>query len=370
MSKDSPSCPAPRPGLVDIAPYRGGTSKAPGRPGAYKLSANETPLGPSPKAVAAFVAASDSLALYPDGRATALRAAIAEVHGIEADRIVCGGDGSDQLLGLLAQAYAAAGEEVIYSEHGFLIYKLVAQANEAVPVSVPEKNLCADVDGILAAVNPRTKIVFLANPNNPTGSYLPEPELWRLRTGLPDSVLLVLDAAYAEYVTEADYEPGIKLVQAYDNVVMTRTFSKIYGLAALRLGWAYCPPAIADILNRIRGPFNVSTPAMLAGAAAMRDIDFTEAAAAHNKCWRGWLAQEISALGFKVMPSAGNFVLIQFPGGADQAAEADQFLLDKGLILRRVAAYGLPDCLRLSVGSEAANTAVVAALKQFVEGAG
>ncbi len=361
--------PTPQTGILEIAPYVGGRETAEGVERVFKLSANETPLGPSPKAVAAFQEAGAALERYPDGSALPLRRAIAARFGLNADRIVCGA-GSDELLHLLAQAYLGPGDEAIASEHGFLVYPIVTQAAGARIVKVAETDFTASVDAFLAAQTDATRIVFLANPNNPTGTYLPADEVRRLRAGLRDDVLLVLDAAYAEYVRRNDYEAGIELVATHDNVVMTRTFSKIYGLAALRLGWAYCPEAVADVLNRIRGPFNVNTPAMAAGVAAMEDQAHVDAAAEHNATWSAWLTEEIEALGLTVVPPAANFLSIRFPDeDGKRAADADRFLVDRGLILRQIGAYGMPDFLRLTVGSEEANRLVVDALKEFM-GAG
>jgi histidinol-phosphate aminotransferase len=343
-----------------------GESKVPGGLKPIKLSSNETPLGPSPKAVEAFRAAAGELALYPDGQSTHLRQAIARRYGLDPARIVCGA-GSDELLTMIAHAYLGPGDEGLYTQHGFLVYRIAILAAGATPVVAPETNLTADVDAILAKVTPRTKVVFLANPNNPTGTYLPIGDVRRLREALPGHVVLVLDGAYAEYVRRNDYEAGIELVATTSNTVMTRTFSKIYGLAALRIGWAYCPPGIADALNRIRGPFNMSSPSILAGAAAMEDVAHTEAAAVHNETWLPWLTAELAKLGLSVTPSVANFVLIHFPkDGAKTAAACDAFLKSRAIILRRVVSYGLPDCLRLTVGSENENQAVIAALGEFM----
>jgi histidinol-phosphate aminotransferase len=332
----------------------------------HKLSSNESALGASPKAVAAFASAASSLKLYPDGSATELREAIAARYGLKPDRIVCGA-GSDELLQLLAHAYLSPGDEAIYSQFGFLVYPIAIMANGAAAVVAPERNYTASVDEILKRVTEKTRIVFLANPNNPTGTYLSFSEVKRLHAGLPKRVLLVLDAAYAEYVRRNDYESGIELVSTFDNVVMTRTFSKIYGLAGLRLGWAYCPAHVADSLNRIRGPFNVSAPALAAGAAAVADQASVETAFAHNQKWLPWLSREIEALGLEVTPSAGNFLLVHFPSDAAHSAPvADEFLVSRGLVLRRMEAYGLPGALRLTVGTEAANRAIVLALKEFL----
>jgi histidinol-phosphate aminotransferase len=262
------------------------------------------------------------------------------------------------------------GDEAIYTDHGFLMYPIYTLQTGAKPIVAPEKNHTTDVDAILAAVTPRTKLVFIANPNNPTGSYLPLAEIRRLRAGLPSRALLVLDAAYSEYVRRNDYEAGIELVATNDNVVMTRTFSKIHGLAALRLGWMYAPAAVVDAVNRIRGPFNVSTPAMLAGAASLADSGHLERSATHNEKWRAWLEENIRKLGLEVTPSVANFILIHFPEKGKTAAEADAFLLKRGLVLRQVGAYNLPNALRMTVGTEEANRLVVSALSEFINGAG
>lgn len=357
--------PVPRPGILDIEAYVPGLSSVPGGMKPIKLSSNETPLGPSPKAIEAFRAEATHLERYPDGSATALRKAIAKRYGLDADRIVCGA-GSDELLSLLAHAYIGPGDEGIFTEHGFLVYRIAILANGGTPVVVRETNLKTDVDAILAAVTDKTRIVFIANPNNPTGTYIPIEEVRRLRAKLPSRVLLVLDAAYCEYVRRNDYEAGIELVATTTNTVMTRTFSKIHGLAALRIGWAYCPEAIASVLNRIRGPFNLSSAGIAAGVAAIEDRAHEEKAAAHNELWAPWLTTEIEKLGLKVTPTVANFLLIHFPADPARGAVAcDTFLQGKAIILRRVAAYGLPDCLRLTVGTEAENKAVVAALAEF-----
>jgi histidinol-phosphate aminotransferase len=358
--------PIPKPGILGIHPYVPGKS-GPKTGKVYKLSSNESPLGASPKAIAAYEnAVAQNLALYPDPGATKLREAIAKRYHLNAANIVCGGTGSDELLQMLAHAYLGLGDEAIYSQYGFLVYPIAIATNGATAVVAPEQDYQSDVNAILARVTASTKIVFLANPNNPTGTYLSASEVSRLHAGLPSTVLLVLDAAYAEYVLANDYDAGIALVENSANVVMTRTFSKIYGLAGVRIGWAYCPPAIADVLNRIRGPFNVSTPAIAAGTAAMEDTEFIDKAVAHNSEWLTWLTAEIRVLGLMVTPSVGNFILIHFES-VEKAAAADAFLVSRGLILRRVEAYGLPKSLRLSVGSEEANRAVVAALSEFLK---
>ncbi|MEM8743632.1 MAG: histidinol-phosphate transaminase, partial [Pseudomonadota bacterium] len=341
--------PEPRPGILDISPYVPGESGLKGDAPVIKLSSNETPLGPSKAAMAAFQEAVDH-ALYPDGSARELREAIATSYGLNPEHIVCGA-GSDELLALLAQAYLGPGDEAIYTEHGFLVYRIVILANGATPVIAPETNARTDVDAILAKVTDKTKMVFVANPNNPTGTYLPYDELQRLRKGLPENVLLVIDAAYAEYVRRNDYEAGIELVSSTENTVMTRTFSKIHGLAALRLGWCYAPGPIADVLNRIRGPFNVSAPAIAAGVAALKDPAHAAKAADHNEQWLAWLTDEIGALGLDVTPSVANFLLVHFPDeDGKRASDADEALKAERIILRRVTGYGFPNALRLSVG--------------------
>jgi len=358
--------PQPRPGVLDISPYVPGTSSAPGVAKVFKLSSNETPLGPSQNAIAAYREAGEHLEDYPDGSASALREAIGEAFGLDPDRIVCGA-GSDDLLNLIARAYLTDGDEAIHTTHGFLVYPIATLGTGAKPVVAPEKNFTADVDAILGAVTRRTKVVFLANPNNPTGTYIPFDEVKRLHSGLPPYVVLVLDAAYAEYVQRNDYESGIELVATSENVVMCRTFSKIYGLAALRLGWMYGPAHIVDVINRVRGPFNVNAPAIAAGVAAIRDTAHVERSREHNTRWLAWLIEEIRKLGLQVTPSVANFVLIHFPDTKGKTAkEADAFLTARGLILRQVGVYKLPNALRMTVGTEEANQLVVQALSEFL----
>jgi histidinol-phosphate aminotransferase len=357
--------PQPRPGVLDIAAYLPGDDRSRAAR-VFKLSSNETPLGPSPLAVEAYRAAADRLHVYPEGSALILREAIARASGLNPDRIVCG-NGSDELLTLLAQTYLSPGDEAIFTEHGFLIYRIAILAAGATPVVAPETEHTANVDAILAAVTAKTRLVYLANPNNPTGTYLPFNEVKRLHAGLPGNVLLVLDAAYAEYVRRNDYASGVELAGEAQNVVMTRTFSKIFGLANLRIGWAYGPASVVDALNRTRGPFNVTGPALAAGTAAVADRAHMERAVAHNAEWLAWLTEQVAALGLKVTPSVGNFLLIHFPEDKRLGAgAADTFLRDRGLVLRRVAGYGLPNALRVTVGSAEANGAFVAALGDFM----
>lgn len=360
----SPARPAPNKGILDIAPYKPGKSHS--KPGmkVAKLSSNETPLGASPLASKAFIESAALLHRYPESGVPRLCKAIAEIHKLDAEKIVCGA-GSDELIGLLMHAYAGAGDDIVISQYGFLMYRIYAQACGVNTIFAPEKNLRADVDAMLAAVTPNTKIVFIANPNNPTGSYISKAEMEKLHKGLPPHVLLVLDDAYAEYVETPDYSDGHELVETSDNVVMLRTFSKIYGLSALRLGWAYAPPHVVDVLHRVREPFNVSYPAMETGIAAVRDVEFMKKTLAFNRQWLKWLTDEIATLGLTVHPSLTNFVLVKFKDAA-QAAAANQFLMERGLIVRDVLPYGLPEHLRISIGLEEENKALIAALKDFL----
>lgn len=358
--------PAPGPGIADIAPYTDSDSRAPDTAHWLRLSSNESAHGPSPLAVEAYHAAADTLRRYPDSAAVALRKEIAAAHGIAAERIVCG-DGSDELLSLIAAAYLREGDEAVITQYGFLVYAIAIKTNGAVARVAPDRDLTADTDAILAAVTPRTRIVFLANPNNPTGTYLPADEIGRLHKGLPGHVLLVLDAAYAEYVRAPDYDPGKALVTHAQNVVMTRTFSKAYGLAGLRVGWAYCPAAVADVLNRIRGPFNVNASAQAAARAALQDTEHLERAVRGNEAERARLARELTGLDLAVTPSATNFMLVHFASPA-QADAADSFLRSRQILLRRMAGYGLPKALRLTVGLAAENGRVIAALGEFLNG--
>lgn len=367
MTASLSSRPQPRPGILDIAAYVGGKSTAHGVSKVYKLSSNESPLGANPKAIEAYRGVADTLELYPDGSATALREAIGKAYGLAPDRIVCG-CGSDEILHLLAQAYLGPGDEGLYPQYGFLVYPIAIKSFGATPVTAPETDHTVNVDAMLAAVTDKTRIVFLANPSNPTGTYIPFDEVKRLHKGLPSNVLLVLDAAYAEYVRANDYEAGLELVASSENVVMTRTFSKIHGLASLRIGWAYGPDHVIDVLNRIRGPFNLSAAAIAAGTASISDRSFIETAVDFNTEWLAKVTDEIRALGLTVTPSVTNFVLIHFPTEPGKtAADADAFLQSKGVIVRRLEAYGLPNALRMTIGTPEANAAAIAALKEFVK---
>lgn len=359
------TAPVPQPGVLNITPYKGGESAVEGVTEVRKLSSNESPLGPSPKAMQVYETLAKNLHRYPDGAVDGLRKALAKHYGLEADRIICS-NGSDELIGLLCGAYVGPGDEVLFNRHGFAMYPISTLARGATPVMAEENDYTVSVDTLLAAVSPRTKLVFLANPNNPTGTYLPASEVKRLRAGLPAHVLLVIDAAYAEYVTRNDYDAGAEMVRHADNVIMLRTFSKIYGLAGLRVGWAYAPAEVVDVLNRVRGPFNVNLVAQAVAVAALADVAWTDKARAHNDLWLPRMTAELKKLGLDCVPSVGNFLLIRFPAAPKHAAAADKFLQSKGLILRGVAGYGLGDFLRLTIGTEAENLAVLAALKEFL----
>lgn len=359
------NAPVPQSGILDIKPYVGGVSDVRGATRIIKLSSNETPIGPSPRAIEAYRAAAEKIGRYPDGESQSLRQALATHYDIDVDRVICG-NGSDELIGLLAQAYVGPGDEVIYSQYGFLMYPIAAKANGAKPIAVPEKNQTADIDAILKAVTPRTRLVFLANPNNPTGTYLSNSEVERLCAALPSNIVLVIDAAYAEYVNRNDYTPGFDLVQQYPNVVMTRTFSKIYGLAGLRVGWAYASQDICHVLNRIRGAFNVNLPAQAAAIAALADIAHVDAARTHNDIWLPWLSLELGKLGLQVTPSVGNFILVKFGTAPKDSKSANAFLMARGLILRAMEAYHLPDSLRITIGTEEENRLLLQAIMEFL----
>jgi histidinol-phosphate aminotransferase len=357
--------PEPQKYVLAVEPYQGGESALPGFPNPIKLASNENPLGSSPKAKQAYRSAAEKLWLYPDGAATALREAIGRRYGLDPERIACAA-GSDEIFQLLVRAYLAPGDEVVQNEHAFSIYRIFSSVAGAVVRSGKDaSDLNADVDSMLAEMSPKTKLVFLANPNNPTGAYLPFDEVRRLHAGMPPQALLVLDAAYAEYVRRNDYAAGIELVSQSENVIMTRTFSKIHGLAALRLGWAYGPAQVIDALNRVRLPFNVPTPALLAGIAAIEDPVFVEASADHNERELARVDAALRAAGLKVTPSVANFVLAHFPAEKGAPA-ADAFLRSRGIIVRRMEGYGLPNALRISIGSASQNDALISALAEFM----
>jgi histidinol-phosphate aminotransferase len=362
MSEAHPTI-RPQPGILDIARYQGGESRLAGRSSVLKLSSNENPFGPGPKAVAVFRKAAETLHLYPDSGHARLRAAIAEVQRLDASRIVCGA-GSDEIIVFLTQAYAGPGREVIHTEHGFGMYRISALAAGATPVQVAECERTTDVDAILAACSERTALVFIANPNNPTGTMIPASEVARLAAGLPRQALLVLDGAYAEYVPDFDGHAG--LVDARDNVVMTRTFSKIYGLGGLRVGWGYGPAHVVEALDRVRGPFNLGTPQLAAAEAAVRDTAYTARCRAETLRLRERLAADLAGLGVPSDPSAANFILARFRDRGEAEA-CDAALRDRGIIVRRVAGYNLPHCLRISIGDAEACRAVAEAVAEFVK---
>ena len=365
--------PAPqmKPWVAGIHAYVPGKANLDARPIVAKLSSNENPFGPSPKAVAAMTAVLGSSHLYPDPASTALREALAARHGIEADRIICG-TGSDELLHLVAGAFAGPGDEVLYVRHGFAVYDIAARRVGATPVVAPDTDWTCDVDAVLAAVTPHTRVVFLANPNNPTGTLIPASEVRRLHAGLPADCVFALDAAYAEFA-EGEYEDGIAMVRAFPNVIALRTFSKIYGLAAQRIGWAYAQEPLIDAMHRIRAPFNVPTTGQAGAIAALGDEDWVEKTRSHTIRWREWLAGEINALGnagLRAVPSAANFVLVEFPEtGAVTAAAANAALLHDGIIARYLAVQAMPNCIRISIGTEAETRAAAASLRRFVEAA-
>ena len=362
--------PVPNPGILDIAPYIGGEARAEVATRLIRLASNEGAFGPSPKAMAAYKALAGDVHRYPDGGSSALRDGLGRHFGLDPARIVCS-SGSDEVLQLLARCYAGPDTEVLHSRHGFLIYPIAAKSVGATPVAAPERNLTADVDALLSKVTDRTRILYLANPNNPTGSYLPRSEVARLHAGLPPHVLLVIDAAYAEYITEEDYSDGTELAERFDNVVVTRTFSKIFALGGLRLGWAYCPPAVADVLNRVRGPFNVSSAAQAAGLAALDDTEFVRKSRDHNTACRAWFTEAVRGLGLTVHPSVGNFVLVSFAGQTGEKSNAEAarlFLKSRGILVRQMGAYSLPDCLRMTIGLQDEMEEVVKALGEWVGG--
>ena len=355
---------APQPGIMEIDLYQGGAAHVAGLENVVKLSSNENPLGPSPAAVEAYRRAAYDLHRYPSSDHHALRTAIGDVFGLDAERIICGA-GSDEVIAFLCQAYAGPGTEVVHTEHGFAMYRISALAAGATPVEVPERERVTDVDAILAACTDATRLVFIANPNNPTGTMIGLAEIERLAEGLPPQALLVLDGAYAEYVE--GYDGGAELVDRRDNVVMTRTFSKLYGLGGLRIGWGYGPGHVIDVLNRVRGPFNLSQAALAAAEAAIRDRAYTDHCRAENARWRTWLADALAEIGVPSDVSCANFVLARFANQAEAEA-CDDHLKTQGLIVRRVAGYNLPQCLRITVGDESACRRVVHAVRQFKGG--
>lgn len=351
--------------IYDIKPYIGGESKSDAGGEVIKLSSNEGAFGASPKAVLAAQEAAKNMHLYPDGGCTALRQVLAAQNNISVDNIVCGA-GSDEIISFLCHSYVGEGENIVHSQHGFLMYAIYAKTAGGEAIAAPEKNLTADVDALLNAVNDKTKILFLANPNNPTGSYLKRDEVLRLHGGLPKDVILVLDAAYAEYVDDPEYTSGHDLVETHDNIVVTRTFSKLYALGGLRVGWGHCPAAIADVLNRARGPFNVSSIAQSAAIAALEDEAFTHKSLAHNKQCLVWFSKALQDLGLTVYPSAANFILVDF-GDESRAENTRLALKAKGILVRQVGSYGLPTCLRITIGTDAQMKLVIQGIKDYIK---
>ena len=358
--------PTPNKAIKNLKPYVPGKSSAPRGVRLFKLSANETPLGPSKKAVKAFAEVASRLHDYPDGNATKLRDAIARSQKIKAKNIVCG-CGSDELISLICKAYLGPGDEAIYTQYGFLMYKISIITAGGKPVVAKEKDFRADVDQILKCVTKKTKIVFIANPNNPTGTYISINELKKLRQKLNKKILLVIDAAYAEYVNRNDYQAGDELVTKNNNVVVTRTFSKIHGLAGLRVGWMHAPENVIDIVNRIRPPFNVNSAAAAAATAAINDKNTIQKAVQHNQKWITWTSEEIKKLGLKVTPSVANFILIHFDKGQKNAKNADRFLTKNGFVLRALEPYGLKNALRMTIGTKEANIGAVKTLRRFMK---
>lgn len=355
----------PRPYILDTFPYVAGADSIPGFENPVKLSSNESPLGPSPKAIRAYEKTAGGLARYPDSACSELRRALATYHKLAPERIICT-NGSEQLIDMLARAYSGPGDEIIFTQYAFIAYRIAALANGATPVAAAETDFRADVDAILSKVTDNTRIVFIANPNNPTGTYLGKEQVYRLRESLPQHILLVIDAAYSEYVDKPDYSCGHELALEPDgNCVILHTFSKLYGLAALRIGWAVAAPEIIDVLNRINGVFNVSRPAQAAAIAGLQDPTHTNKAKRHNDKWRPWLTDKLEQSGLRVTPGLGNFLLVHFDD-AVQSRAADAHLRRQGIIVRSVAGYGLPQCLRISVGLAHENRSLAAALHTFL----
>ena len=360
----TPAGPVPKPGILDIAPYVGGKSAIAGIAEPMKLSSNENALGAGEKAREAFAGALKTIHMYPDGRATKLRHAVAHHHGLEPERLIFG-NGSDEVFALLNQTYLTPGDNIVTGQYGFLAYRISAKACEAQVKLAPEPNYKAEVDALLEQVDERTKIVYVSNPSNPTGSYNTGEEIRRLHAALPAHIVLVVDEAYAEFVTEADWETAFPLARDAANIVVTRTFSKIHGLGGLRIGFGYAPLAVAEAVDRIRLPFNVSVPGLEAATAALDDEAHQQASRDLVQTWRPRLTQAIRGFGFDVLPSAGNFVLVKFTHETRTAAAANDYLNSKGIIVRPVGGYGLPDCLRITVGTEDQNRAVIDALSEF-----
>ena len=355
----------PQPGIMDIELYVGGKATVKGVSDVVKLSSNENPYGCSDAAKQAHAKSGQNLNRYPATDHADLRSVIGETHKLDANRIICG-VGSDEILQFIAQCYAGPGDEVIYTEHGFSMYPILALAVGAKPVKVAERERVVDVDAILAACTKKTKIVFIANPANPTGTMVGGNEMARLADSLPDGCVLVQDGAYAEFVE--GFDGGASLIETRDNVIMTRTFSKIYGLGGLRIGWGYGPREMIDVLNRVRQPFNLSSVQMAVAEAAMLDQAFVAKCRADNARLRAWLAEALAELGVPSDTSCANFILARFVDQAEAEA-CDDYLKSQGLLVRRVTGYGLPNCLRITVGDESSCRRVAHAVGQFKGGA-
>lgn len=363
--------PQPKDWILGISPYVPGKAASDDGRKLIKLSANESPLGTSPRAREAFMAATADLATYPDPGAAALRRAIAAQHDLDPARVIYG-TGSDELLHLASSAYAGPGDEVLYVRFGFSVYDIAARRVGATPVIAPDKAYATDVDALLACVTDKTRVVYLANPNNPTGTFSTREEIARLHAALPGDVLLVIDQAYAEYLAPEDDDGAMDLARNAANVFVTRTFSKIFGLAAERIGWGYASAEVIDALHRIRAPFNVTTAGQAAAIAAIGDVEWVEASRAHNHQWRAWLAAEIEALGnhgLKAVPSQANFLLILFEGklGAETAYKG---LMDAGYATRWLPGQGLPQALRITIGTEDQTREIARLLRNMAEGRG
>ena len=362
--------PAPKEWILGISPYVPGKAAADdGRP-LIKLSANENPLGTGQAARAALIAATADLATYPDPGAAKMREAIAAVHGLDPARVIYG-TGSDELLHIAASAYAGPGDEILYVKYGFSVYDIAARRVGATPVIAPDTDYATDVDALLACVTDKTRVVFLANPNNPTGTMTPREDIARLHAALRPDILFVLDQAYAEYLDADEDDGGIELAKNAPNVLVTRTFSKIHGLAAERIGWGYASAEIIDALHRIRAPFNVTTAGQAAAIAAIGDNGWVDASRAHNRQWREWLAGEIASLsnhGLRAVPSKANFLLILFEGKLTAEA-AMKGLWDEGYATRWLPGQGLPNGLRITIGTAEQVRAVAAKLRAMAEGA-
>ena len=355
-----------RPGLDRIQPYQPGQKPIGGGGPGVKLSANESALGPSPKAMAAYADAGGVIERYPDANAVRIRQALADRYGLKVENILMG-IGSDELLSALVRTYAGAGEEVLYPTATFPMYRIYALSTGADIVQAPDTDYRADVDALLAAVTERTKVVIVANPNNPTGTYLTSDEMERLRTGLRDDILLIIDAAYAEYVSKADYDAGIALVNATDNTVMTRTFSKVHGMASLRIGWCYAHSDIVSLVGRIRSPFNVSSAGQAAGIAALEDKTHEDAVIAHTAKWHSIASQRLTGLGLEITGTEGNFVCVGFPDEeGKRAKDADAFLRKSDIITRSMAGFGLPKHLRVTIGTDKEMETCLDAIEEFV----